>query len=131
MNSMLEIIPVIAVNSTVNALYNNPVIHNMTVNVFLPAENENVDSIQTFLKDAPVETVVKIGKDDVKAFRAYSNPEPEIPKTEVLEDITTKFLSPKSGNYGQTTGTWSFTIAGTKRVIKARITHDEFLVLQL
>jgi hypothetical protein len=107
---------VIPVNSTVHNLYNNPVIQNMTINVYSAAEKEGVDGILTYLKGSPAQTSVKVNRGDLKAIRAYSEPKLEAPKKEVLEDTTTKFLSPKSGSYGQTTGTWSFTISGTKRV---------------
>ena len=117
----------IPVNSTVNALYNSPVINNFTFNIVAPAARENVEGIVTYLKTARELTGVKIDKEDVQAVRAYSQPPDEAPIQEILEDTTTKLLSPKSGNYGQTTGTWSFTISGTKRVIKARITAKDFL----
>ncbi len=118
---------VIPVNSTVHTLYNNPVIQNMTVNIYAPAERESVDGILTYLKGAGVETSVKVQKDDVKAIRAYSNPDLQLKPPEVLEDTTIKMLSPKSGSYGQTTGTWSFTITGTKRIVKAKIIDENFL----
>jgi hypothetical protein len=153
---------VIPVNSTVNALYNSPVINNYTINIIAPAERENVQGISTYLKNAleatkvtidkedakavraysdPAEEIPtpeileytttkilnpKIDKEDAKAVRAYSDPAEEIPTREILEDTTTKILNPKSGNYRQTTGTWAFTIAGTKRAIKAKITAKDF-----
>jgi len=118
---------VIPVNSTVHTLYNNPVIKNMTVNIYAPAERKSVDGITTYLKGAGIETSVKVQSEDVKAIRAYSSPELQLRPPEVLEDTTVKFLSPKSGSYGQTTGTWSFTITGTKRLVKAKITDEGFL----
>ena len=48
-------------------------------------------------------------------------------KAEVLENISTYALHPKSGNYGEDTGQWVFTIAGTKRTLKAKIADPEFL----
>ncbi len=70
---------------------------------------------------------MKIRKQDAKAVRAYAEPPLEEPKVEVLEDTVTRLLNPHLGNYGQTTGTWSFTIAGTKRTLKAKIIDEEFL----
>lgn len=118
---------VMPVNSTVNALYNNPVINNYTFNIFAPLERDSVDGIVTYLKHDREKSEVKLAKEDVQAVRAFSEPSKIETKMEVLEDTTTKILNPKSGNYGQTTGTWSFTIAGTKRVIKARIADKDFL----
>jgi hypothetical protein len=118
---------IIPVNSSVNALYNNSVINNFTFNIVAPAENETAKGILTYLKGAERQTSVRISKQDVQAVRAYTEPPELTTKVEVLEDTTTKMLNPKSGNYGQTTGTWNFTIAGTHRSIKARIVHKEFL----
>ena len=113
-------------NSTVNTLYNSPVINNYTFNIVSPAEHETVQNILTYLKSDPDATQVRLDKEHVRAVRAYSDP-PIAPSKEVLEDTTTKMLHPKSGNYGQTTGTWTFTIAGSKRVIRAKITDTTFL----
>jgi hypothetical protein len=115
------------VNSTVHALYNNSVIHNYTINIVAPLERDSVGSISTYLKNERSASEMKLDKEDARAVRAFAEPSEVEVKVEVLEDITTKILNPKSGNYGQTTGTWSFTIAGTKRVIKARIVDQEFL----
>jgi hypothetical protein len=117
---------VIPVNSTVNALYSSPVINNYTFNIVAPAEHDTVQSVFTYLKNAPNQTRVTISKEDVQAVRAYSEPD-AIGKVEILEDTTVRLLNPKSGSYGQTTGTWSFTIAGTKRVLKAKIADKDFL----
>jgi len=84
---------VIPVNSTVNALYNNPVINNFTFNIVAPAARENVEGIVTYLKTARELTGVKIDKEDVQAVRAYSQPPDEAPIQEILEDTTTKLLS--------------------------------------
>lgn len=118
---------VIPINSTVHALFSNPVIQNLTINIVAPAERENVEGVTTNLKWSGIETSVKLDREDVKAIRAFSNPEPRLLEPEILEDVTIKFLSPKSGSYGQTSGTWSFTITGTKRTLKAKITDDGFL----
>lgn len=118
---------IIPVKSTVHALYNSPVINNYIFNVVVPAESEHVDSIVTYLKELPIQTQVKIGKADVMAVRAYKEPQVEAPKKEILEDTTIKILNPKSGNYGQTTGVWTFTISGTKQTLKARISDENFL----
>jgi hypothetical protein len=62
------------------------------------------------------------------AIKAYSEPDPEPPKEEVEENTTTEFLNPKSGTYGDTDGTWTFTAAGTnKNPFQARITDKVFL----
>lgn len=118
---------VIPVNSTVHALYNSPVINNYTINIVAPAERESVDRIRTYLKGERETTETSIDKEAVKAVRAYAEPPQLEARVEVLEDTTTKMLHPKSGNYGQTTGTWSFTIAGSNQTIKARITDSNFL----
>ena len=118
---------IIPINSRVNALYNNSVINNYTFNIVAPAQHEGVNGIKTYLKSAQKETAVEISKDDMQALRSYSEPPQLTTKTEVLEDTTTKILNPKSGNYGQTTGAWNFTIAGTKRTIKAHISDERFL----
>ena len=118
---------VLPVNSTVHALYNSPVINHYTFNIVAPVEHESVQSILTYLKQDQKGSQVELDKEDAEAVRAFSFP-PELEnKSEILEDTTTKLLRPKSGNYGQTTGTWSFTIAGSNRVIKARITDKAFL----
>ena len=117
---------VIAVGSTVKALYSSPVINNYTFNIAAPAQHRDVQGILTYLRNAQAETAVKIDKQDVEALRAYSAPALE-GDVEVLEDITTKVLQPKSGNYGQTRGTWSFTVAGAKGTIKAKISDADFL----
>ena len=118
---------VMPVNSTVNALYNNPVINHNTFNIIAPVERDSVTNLLTYLKNDRESSEVRISKEDADAVRAFVEPSENEIKTEVLEDTTTKILNPKSGNYGQTTGTWSFTIAGTKRVIKAHIADTEFL----
>jgi hypothetical protein len=46
---------------------------------------------------------------------------------EKLENTTIQMLRPKSGNYGEQSGTWTFRVAGTQRSIKATIKHKEFL----
>jgi len=118
---------VMPVNSTVNALYNNSIINNYTFNIVAPVERDSVERISTYLKSEPEKSAVNISKEDASAVRAFAVP-PELEvKIEVLEGTTTKILKPKSGNYGQTTGVWIFTIAGTKSVIKAHISDKDFL----
>lgn len=38
-----------------------------------------------------------------------------------------RVLNPKSGDYGDTSGTWQFTIAGSTAKIKAKISDKNFL----
>jgi hypothetical protein len=59
--------------------------------------------------------------------KAYSQPELQEGKAEVIDNTTTYMLHPKSGNYGETTGKWTFRIAGTQRTLKAKITDQKFL----
>jgi hypothetical protein len=95
---------VMPVNSTVHALYNNPVINNYTFNIVAPVERESVESIRTFLKPDREGSEVEIGKQLANAVRAFAAPKESSIETEVLEDTTTKILHPKSGNYGGTSG---------------------------
>ena len=118
---------VVVTNSKVNAIYNNQVVHNNTINIYSPVENGTVDHIATFLKSEPVASRVTVDRSEVKAVRAYSNPVIAAPKVEVLDEVTTKILNPKSGNYGQTNGSWVFKVAGTKNSLKAKIVDLEFL----
>jgi len=118
---------VIPVDSTVHSLYNNSVINNYTFNIVAPAERETVEEILTYLKGDREASEIKIGKETAKAVRAFSNPANLEIKSQTLEDTTTKILHPKSGNYGQTKGIWTFTIAGAKGVIKAKISDKKFL----
>lgn len=118
---------VIPVNSTINALYNSPVINKNIYNVIIPANHENVSDILTYLKHDQMRTRVRIGKEDAAAIRAYSNPFPEPVDAEVYEDTPIRVLYPKSGNYGQTKGTWQFKVAGQKGSIKAKILDEKFL----
>jgi len=61
-------------------------------------------------------------------LKAYSEPETEPPKEEVIENFTTELLNPKAGTYGETEGTWIFTKAGTKKnPFRAKIVDDKFL----
>jgi len=57
----------------------------------------------------------------------YTMPEIEQPAEELVENTTTEFLHPKAGTYGETTGTWTFRKAGTKRTLKAKISDKDFL----
>lgn len=109
-------------------------VNNGTIQQFIfpavgaPLERDRVEAIKTFLKNDEANTAVQIPKAEAPALKAYSEPEPEPPKEEVLENTTTEFLNPKAGTYGDIEGTWIFTKAGTKKnPFRARITHEKFL----
>ena len=109
-------------------------INNGTIQQFIfpalgaPLEREKVEAIKTFLKGEEQQTSVRIPKQEAPALRAYSEPPPEPPKEEVLENFTTELLNPKAGTYGETEGTWTFTRAGTKKnAFRAKILDERFL----
>src|SRR4051794_6186365 len=72
-------------------------------------------------------TGVEITKEDVPAIRAYVEPPVSDGKSKVVENTSIYMLNPKSGNYGETKGSWTFRIAGTARTLKAKITDKKFL----
>jgi len=116
------------VGSQVHTLYNNGTINNYFFPAFgKPLEGDGVEGISTFLKGAQATTGVKLVKDDAASLRAYSEPVDTPIRPEKLENTTVQLLRPKSGNYGEQSGTWTFRVAGTQRNIKATIKHKEFL----
>jgi hypothetical protein len=117
----------ITVSAPVHNLYNNGVVNNYIFNIAAPAERPEVESISTYLKGQEEATGVKITKQDVPAIKAYAEPELMDEKVEVIENTPVYVLHPKSGNYGESTGQWTFTIAGTRRWLKAKITDAKFL----
>jgi len=119
---------VTSVGSQVHTLYNNGTINNFVFPAFgKPLEGEGVEGIITFLKGAQAATGVKLVKDDAAYLRAYAEPTALATPPEKLENTTIQMLRPKSGNYGEQSGTWTFRVAGTQRSIKATIKHKEFL----
>jgi hypothetical protein len=117
---------IIPVSAPVNTLYNNGTVNNFIFNIAAPAERPDVVGVKTFLKNMEETTGVQITCEDVPAIRAYVEP-PLGPGPEVLENTSVYVLNPKSGNYGETKGQWTFKIAGTTRQIKAKITDRAFL----
>lgn len=116
------------VSMQVHNLYNNGVINNYIYPGFgRPLENEGVQGITTYLEGAEAATGVKLAKDDAASLRAYSKPDDTPIVSETLENTTVQMLHPKSGNYGEQSGTWTFRVAGTQRSIKATIKHQDFL----
>lgn len=115
------------VSAPVNTLYNSGVVNNFIFNIAAPAERADVTAIRTYLRDAELLTCVQITKDDANAIKAYSEPGLVEGKVELLENTNIYMLHPKSGNYGETTGQWTFRIAGTSRTLKAKITDPAFL----
>lgn len=118
---------IVPVSAPVNTLYNNSVINNYIFNIAAPAERPEVNSVQTYVRHAEELTGVRIGKEEAAAIRAYHEPIQLLTSPEVVDSTTTLMLNPKSGNYGETTGQWTFRIAGTKQSIKAKITDEAFL----
>ncbi len=66
-------------------------------------------------------------KEAASALRAYTLKQIEEPKEEVVENVTTEFLHPKAGTYGETSGSWTFSKAGAKSTLKAKIADEGFL----
>ena len=120
---------VMPVSQPIHSLVNNGTIQQYFFPaVGAPLQRGPVEAVETFLKDDPRKTAVQIPKAAAPALKAYSEPEPEIEKEEVLENIATEFLNPKAGTYGDTEGTWTFTSAGRrKNPFHARITDESFL----
>jgi hypothetical protein len=118
---------IIPVSAPVHNLYNSGVVNNYIFNIAAPVERPDVVGIKTFLKNMERDTGMQITKDDVPAIRAYVEPPVGDGKAEVLENTSVYMLHPKSGNYGETTGQWTFKIAGTSRTLKAKITDPKFL----
>jgi hypothetical protein len=94
-----------------------------------PLQRENVEAVKTFLAGQEPQTAVRIPKAELPAIKAYSEPEPEPPKEEVVENITTELLNPKSGTYGLTEGTWTFT-RDRRQLFHAGRNHEESLPRQ-
>lgn len=118
---------VIPVSAPVNNLYNNGTVNNYIFNIAAPAERPDVVGVKTFLKNMEQATGMEITRDDVPAIRAYVEPPVNDARPKVIENTSPYMLHPKSGNYGETKGTWTFTIAGTSQTIKAKITDKKFL----
>ena len=118
---------IIPVDSTIHNLYNSPTVNNFIFNIAAPVERPEVIDVSTYLKNAEELTGVKIGKEDVKAIRAYTEPPSLVAKIEIIDNFTEEMLHPKAGNYGETTGQWTFRIAGSKNQIKAKIRDEKFL----
>lgn len=116
------------VSAPVNTLYNNSVItNNFYAAVAAPLENAGVNKIETYLPDDKKNTLSTISRTDAAALQAYSTHAEEELKEEVLESTVIRVLRPKSGNYGEHLGLWTFTLAGTKRTLKAKISDEKFL----
>jgi hypothetical protein len=120
---------VMPVNQPVHSLVNNGTIQQFFFPAMgAPLQREAVEAVKTFLVGQEQQTAVRVPKAELPAIKAYSEPDPAPPKEEVLENITTDFLNPKAGTYGDTEGTWTFTKAGTtKNPFRARITDEKFL----
>jgi len=115
------------VNINIHKMVVNGNIQNNLYNaVGRPLERPGITGLKTFIPNEP-NCITETSKDDVAAIRAFSQPKISPPAEEVIENTTTAFLHPKSGTYGETTGEWTFRIAGTKRTLKAKITDQEFL----
>lgn len=116
------------VNLPIHNLVNNGTIQQFIFPaVAAPLQRETVEAVRTLIANQP-QTQVRVPKAELPAIQAYSEPEPEPPKEEVIENTTTEFLNPKSGTYGDTEGTWTFTLAGTsKNPFHAKITDEKFL----
>lgn len=120
---------VMPVNQPVHKLINNGTIQQYFFPaVAAPLQRDAVEAITTFLANQELETAVRVPKEQLQPIKAYSEPEPTAPREEVVENITTAFLNPKAGTYGDTEGTWIFTKAGSnKNPFRARISDDTFL----
>jgi hypothetical protein len=120
---------VMPVNQPIHSLVNNGTIQQFIFPaVAAPLQRQNVEAIKTFLAGEEQQTAMRLPKGDLPAIKAYSEPEPEQPKEEIVENITTEFLNPKAGTYGDTEGTWTFTRAGVnKNPFRARIIDENFL----
>jgi hypothetical protein len=118
---------IIPVSAPVNNLYNNGTVNNFILNIAAPAERTDVEAVKTFLKNMEAATGVQITKGDVPAIRAYAEPPVSDGRPKVVENTSVYILNPKSGNYGETKGLWTFKIAGTSRTIRAKITDKKFL----
>jgi hypothetical protein len=116
----------LTVSAPVHNLYNNGVVNNYFFNIVAPAETPGVDGVKTFLKGLEQATGIEITKDDAIAVKAYSDPVLGT-RTEVIENTSIYALHPKSGNYGENTGQWTFKIAGARRSLKAKIVDQAFL----
>jgi hypothetical protein len=115
------------ITTKVHTLVNNGTIQqNFYYVMGSPVERPGVEALKTFLPNHP-ETLVQTQKGDTAALKAYTMPELEEPQEEVVKNVTTEFLHPKAGTYGETSGTWTFRKAGTKRTLKAKISDEEFL----
>jgi len=115
------------ITTKVHTLVNNGTIQqNFYYVMGSPVERPGVEVLKTFIPNHP-ETLVQTNKDDTAALKAYTMPELEEPQEEIVENVTTEFLHPKAGTYGETSGTWTFRKAGTKRTLKAKISDEEFL----
>jgi hypothetical protein len=120
---------VMPVTQQVHTLINNGVIQQYLYPAVGGAlERERVEAVQTALKGLEPATGVRITKEKAPALKAFSEPEPEPPVEELLVNITTELLHPKSGTYGEIEGTWVFTRAGSsKNPFRASIVDDKFL----
>jgi hypothetical protein len=120
---------IMPVNQQIHSLVNNGTIQQFILPaVGAPLQREPVEAVKTFLANQEPQTAVRVPKEEMPAIKAYSEPDPLPPREEVVENITTEFLNPKSGTYGETEGSWTFTRAGTKKnPFRARISDERFL----
>lgn len=126
-NNQGQVMPVTGI---VHKLINNGTIQNFIFPaVGAPLQRIGVDAVSAYLPEDPEHTRVKIPKEELPALQAFSAPEPDEPKEEIVENVTTEFLNPKAGTYGETAdAVWKFTRAGTKaNQISATISDPVFL----
>ena len=120
----------INVPGAVSNLYLNPVIHHNYYNAFggNGMNRPGVEGLATFIKNEEVKTRRYLPKEEVvKSLRSYSEPLPEPPRVEKVNNETVRFLNPKEGTYGSAEGV-TFLPAGKRRGgFKARISDLNFL----
>ena len=118
----------VSVPAAVHNLYNNGVINNYFYSALAaPLESSAAKSVETYSKSDKDRTLVSVSPEDADALRSYSTPVEAAPKIETIENIVTQVLRPKSGNYGDHLGLWTFTVAGTTQTLKAKISDEKFL----
>jgi len=118
----------IVVTKEVNALYQNCHIQQTIYNGFAkPLELNNVESIESFIKNDEEKTKVVYNKEIVPSIKAYSAAEMPInEQEESVENVRTIWVQPKRVSVEGEKNSWSFR-TGPDNIMTANICDDSFL----
>lgn len=118
----------ITVSPNVNALYLNCNIQQTIYNgIAKPLELEDVDSIDSFIKNNEEETKVNLKKEIAPAIKEYSSAElPILEEEKITENIRIVWVRPVTANLEGGPKSWSFRLGEDEKII-ANISDVRFL----